>query len=214
VLVNAIYLKAPWLTPFDAGATSSQPFTRLDGSQVKVPMMSDAVDGMYAEGSGWQAADIPYVGGSLVMTVIVPNDLASFERSLTPDQFGRYVGALRPAQFGLALPRFKTEKKVDLKGILSAMGMPLAFDPARADFSGITSQERLSISQVVHQATISVDENGTEATAATAVAMAVSSAIPIGSSITLRVDRPFIFAIRDTRTGAVLFLGRIVDPSA
>jgi serine protease inhibitor len=213
VLVNAIYLRAPWLTPFEADATSSQPFNRLDGSQVGVPTMSNEVEGKYVEGSGWKAAEIPYVGGSLVMTVIVPDDLATFEESLTAGQFGRYVGALQPARFDLMLPRFKTETKADLNEALSGLGMPLAFDPLRADFSGITSQERLFISQVVHQATISVDEKGTEATAATAVVIAAAATAASGN-VSLQVDRPFIFAIRDTRTGAVLFLGRIVDPSA
>jgi serpin B len=113
----------------------------------------------------------------------------------------------------LTLPRFKIETKGDLAATLAGMGMPLAFNPDKADFSGITTQEPLYISKVIHQANISVDENGTEATAATAVdIMAAASAAPI-QPVTMHVDRPFIFALRDTTTGAVLFLGRVVDPS-
>jgi serine protease inhibitor len=213
VLVNAIYLKAPWQTPFEAAGTAGQPFTRLDGSVVSVPTMTAVVDASYARGSGWQAVELPYAGGSLAMTIVVPDDLAPFDRSLTGDEFGRIVAALAPTPVDLALPRFKTETRADLNGPLSELGMPLAFDPGRADFSGITTQERLFIAAVVHQATISVDENGTEATAATAVVMAAAS-IAAPQPISVRIDRPFIFAVRDTSTGAVVFLGRIVDPSA
>jgi serpin B len=212
VLVNAIYLKAPWQTQFEPGATSDQPFTHLDGSRVDVPTMSSEMECSYAQGSGWQAADLPYAGGSLVMTIIVPDDMAGFEGGLTAEQFGRITAAMQPARLDLALPRFKTETKSDLAATLASMGMPLAFDPLNADFSGITRKERLFIAAVVHQATISVDEKGTEATAATAVVMAVASPPP--SAASLHVDRPFLFAIRDTRTGAILFLGRIVDPAA
>jgi serpin B len=112
----------------------------------------------------------------------------------------------------LTLPRFKIETKSNLNSALAGMGMPLAFDPSRADFSGMTTQAQLYIERVVHQANIAVDEKGTEATAATAVVMA-QSAVP-GQLVTLHVDRPFIFAVRDTNTGAILFLGRVVDPSA
>ncbi|MFI5258737.1 MAG: serpin family protein [Candidatus Limnocylindrales bacterium] len=212
VLVNAIYLKAPWQTQFEPGATSSQPFTRLDGSQVAVPTMSSEIECSYAQGPGWQAADVPYAGGSLVMTIIVPDDLAGFEGELTAARLDAITAAMQPARLDLALPRFKTETKSDLTSTLPAMGMPLAFDPINADFSGITRQERLFIALVVHQATISVDETGTEATAATAVVMAAASGAPSGASF--HVNRPFLFAIRDTTTGAILFLGRIVDPVA
>lgn len=212
VLVNAVYLKAPWQTQFEPGVTSSRSFTRQDGSEVSLPTMAAAIWGGYAQGPGWQAADIPYAGGSLVMTVIVPDDFAAFARGLTADQFGAVTAAMVPARVDLTLPRFKTETKADLKETLAAMGMPLAFDPDRADFSGISGRQGLYIAAVVHQADISVDEKGTEATAATAVVMAVASAAP--AAVTLHVNRPFVFAIRDTRTGAVLFLGRIVDPAA
>jgi serpin B len=114
----------------------------------------------------------------------------------------------------LTLPRFKIETKSDLSSALARMGMPLAFDPNGADLSGITTQEKLYIAKVVHQANISIDENGTEATAATAVEADAAASMAPREQVTLHVDRPFLFAVRDTGTGAILFLGRVVDPSA
>jgi serine protease inhibitor len=212
VLVNAIYLKAPWLKAFDEAATADAPFTRPDGSQVSVPTMSVSLDeSRYVSGTGWQAVEIPYINTSLVMTIVVPDDLAGFERNLDAARFAQITSALQTATVNLTLPRFKIETKSELSSALTTLGMPLAFDPDRADFSRITTQEQLYISKVVHQANISVDENGTEASAATAVVMAASAP---GLRATLHVDRPFLFAVRDTRTGAILFLGRVVDPSA
>jgi serpin B len=214
VLVNAIYLKAPWLEPFDETATKTSPFTRPDGSQVNVPTMSLGLsEGRYASGSGWQAVELPYAGRSLAMTIVVPDDLATFEGSLDATRFSQITAALQPTAVDLTFPRFKIETKSDLNSALARMGMPLAFDPSQADFSGITTQEELYISKVVHQANIAVDEKGTEATAATVVVMAAASAAPI-QPVTVHVDRPFLFAVRDTKTGAILFLGRVVDPSA
>jgi serpin B len=193
-------------------ATADADFTLTDGKTVRVPMMSDASVRDYAAGAGWQAADLAYVGGSLAMTVVVPDDLASFEKGLDAATFAAIEKAMQPTSMDLAMPRFTAETKVELKDVLAALGMPLAMDPDRADFSGITSAERLVITHVVHQANISVDEKGTEAAAATAVVMATATAAPV--RVNLRLDRPFVFAIRDTKTGAILFLGRIVDPSA
>ena len=212
VLVNAIYLKAPWQTPFDESGTKNAPFTRADGSQVSVPTMSlDLSEGSYASGTGWQAVELPYAGGSLAMTIVVPDDLATFEAGLDAGRFSEITAALGPAAVDLTLPRFKIETKSNLNSALAQMGMPLAFDPSRADFSGITTQEQLYISRVVHQANIAVDEKGTEATAATAVQ--IEASVASQQQVTLHVDRPFLLAVRDTNTGAILFLGRVVDPS-
>ena len=214
VLANAIYLKAPWLTPFDAAGTVDAPFTRAGGSQVKVPTMSVGLSHAgYASGSGWQAVELPYLNPSLVMTIVVPDDLAAFEKSLDGPRFAQITSALADATVDLTLPRFKVETKADLTSILPGMGMPLAFDFGKADFSGMTTQEPLFISKVLHQANISVDENGTEASAATVVVMDAGSAAP-QHVVSMHVDRPFVFAVRDTSTGAILFLGRVSDPSA
>jgi serpin B len=209
-LVNAIYLKAPWLKPFPADATKPGAFTRADGSTVEVPMMATSAAMRYAAGSGWKAVEIPYIGGSLAMTVIIPDDLATFERALTADQLASITAGLAETQVSLTFPKFSIETKAELADVLAALGMPSAFDE-RADFSGITSAEKLVISNVIHQANIDVDEKGTVAAAATAVVMERTSAP--AEPVTLRVDRPFLFALRDVPTGAILFLGRVADPS-
>jgi serpin B len=211
VLVNAIYLKAPWQDPFRANQTADAPFVRPDGSTVDVPTMNGSIDARYAEGDGWQAVELPYADGSLAMTIVVPSDLAAFEAALDERQFASIADALNPADVHLALPRFETETREDLTAVLIALGMPLAMDPDAADFSGITTEESLYITGVIHQANITVDEKGTEAAAATAIVMG-ATAMPEFKE--LKVDRPFIFALRDTSTGAILFLGRIVDPAA
>jgi serpin B len=162
-------------------------------------------------GDGWQAVELPYVGGKLAMLVIVPDDLAAFEGTLDEGLFADVVSGLATAQVILGLPKFGTESQLTLNDILADLGMPAAFTDA-ADFSGITTQEPLKITAVIHQANIDVDEKGTEAAAATAVVMGRTSAP--AETVTLTVDRPFLFALRDIETGAVLFLGRIADPSA
>ena len=209
-LVNAIYLKAPWQTPFSADATKADTFTRADGSAVQVPFMATTASLRYASGDGWRAVEIPYIGGSLAMTVILPDNLAGFEQTLTADTFAAITGALAETQVALAFPKFGIETKAELAPILAALGMPSAFDD-RADFSGITAAEKLLISNVIHQANIDVDEKGTEAAAATAVVMR-ATAMP-AEPVAFRADRPFLFALRDVPTGAVLFLGRVGDPS-
>jgi serpin B len=211
VLVNAIYLKAAWQHPFGERATQPAAFTLADGSVVQVPMMRGGGDLPYAVGDGWQAVELPYVGGKLAMLVIVPDDLAAFTSDLDAQAFGEINGALETRRVVLGLPKFSAESRAELGPALAALGMPTAFTAA-ADFSGITTEERLLISAVIHQANIDVDEKGTEAAAATAVVMRATAAP--GDSVTMTVDRPFLFALRDTETGAILFLGRINDPSA
>ena len=208
VLVNAIYLKAAWQTPFNEGGTAPAPFTRLDGSSLDVQMMRSSGSLPYAAGDGWQAVELPYVGGRLSMLVIVPDDLAAFEASLDVARLDAVVADLEDRQVALGLPRFGTESKVELGPMLAALGMPTAFDGG-ADFSGITEQAALMIDAVIHQANIDVDEKGTEAAAATAVVMLESAIV---DDVRLTVDRPFIYALRDMETGAILFLGRITEP--
>ncbi len=212
VLVNAIYLKAPWLTPFEAEMTKPGTFTRLDGSTVQLPMMATQEGLLYASGQGWQAVELPYVGNQLAMDLIVPDDIAAYTQSLTADSFAQLTAALSTNEVILTMPRFSAETKADLADLLSAMGMPLAFDPYQADFSGMTTQDQLFITHVIHQANISVDEKGTEAAAATAVTMDAAAAP--AEPVHMNVDRPFLFALRDTQTGAILFLGQVVNPSA
>ena len=211
ILVNAIYLKAPWLTPFEVEATQPGPFLTSAGTSVTVPFMHSYGSLEYASGAGWQAVQLPYVGRQLAMLVIVPDSLASFERQFDAAGLDAITGGLASREVDLSLPRFGTQTSASLGDLLAQLGMPSALDASTADFSGITTAERLFISAVVHQANIDVDEAGTEAAAATAVVMA-GAAAP-SETVTLKVDRPFVFAVRDLETGAVLFLGRIVDAS-
>ena len=211
VLVNAIYLKAAWRLPFFDGATAPAPFTKLDGTAVSVPMMHLTEELAYAKGAGWQAVELPYVGGKLAMDVIVPDDAKAFEGSLDGATFASIVDGLAPTSVVLGLPKFTAESHVSLGDVLAAMGMPTAFTD-RADFSGITTEEPLLITAVIHQANIDVDEHGTTAAAATAVVIGRMS-LP-ANQVTLTVDHPFLFALRDLETGAILFLGRITDPTA
>ncbi len=212
VLVNAIYLKAPWLVPFDAGSTTSADFTKADGSTVQAQMMSVFGDFAYAKGDGWQAVELPYIGNKLAMTLILPADFAAFAQSLDSAKFSDVVESLAAKEGTVALPRFNFETKTELAELLAGMGMTNAFDSGTADFSGMTTQEPLFIRRVVHQANISVDEKGTEAAAATAVVVS-GDAGPI-DPFNIRFDRPFIFALRDLETGAVVFLGQLTDPTA
>lgn len=220
VLVNALYLKAPWAVPFDARMTEPGTFHRADGSIVTVPTMWDArlFDGLaYAAGTNWRAAELPYAGGQLAMTIIVPDRLSTFETTMTANSLARIVASLKVQPVVIGLPKFSIDRRTKLAPILTAMGMPLAFDPVAADFTGIanpavTGGWPLFIKQVTHQANIDVDENGTVASAATAVEMGIGSGPP-PKHVEFHVDRPFLFLIRDVPTGAVLFMGRVGDPS-
>ena len=209
-LINAIYLKAPWLTPFLQMDTKAGRFTRTDGSTVDIPMMAATESLGYAAGSGWRAVEVPYIGGSLAMTVIVPDDLTTFEKTLSADQLDSITNGLADNQVTLFLPKFSIETKAELGHVLAALGMPTAFSDT-ADFSGITTGEQLQISEIIHQANIDVEEAGTEASASTAVGLREVGR-PL-SQVTVNVDRPFLFALRDVPTGAILFMGRVADPS-
>ncbi|MGK2849618.1 MAG: serpin family protein [Candidatus Limnocylindrales bacterium] len=212
-LVNAIYLKASWAQAFQEDQTNKAPFTRPDGSTVTVPLMR-VRGASCGEGDGWAAADIPYLGNQLSMLVIVPDDLAAFERTLDADAIAAIDTTISKttAIADITLPRFELETRELLGDILADLGMPTAFDPASADFSGMTTQTRLVISKVIHQANISVDEKGTEAAAVTVVGMDTTGGP--SETCTAHADRPFLFALRDVETGAILFMGRVVDPSA
>lgn len=209
VLTNAVYLKAPWQLPFGAAVPGT--FHRADGSDVQAPLMGLRDSLAYGAGDGYRAVRLPYVGG-LSMVVLVPDagKLGAFERGLDGAALRRIVGGLRPTHVILSMPKFTFRSQAQLAAALSEMGMPLAFAD-RADLSRITKQEHLEIAAVAHQAFIAVDENGTEAAAATGVVARVTSAL-VGQ-IELRIDRPFLFLIQDDETGAVLFLGRVLDPT-
>ncbi|HEY3143883.1 MAG TPA: serpin family protein [Acidimicrobiales bacterium] len=208
MLVNAIYLKAGWDTPFTEDLTSDQPFHLADGSSVDVPMMNDSsLHTSASTGAGYSAVELPYKGGDLSMTVIVPDEgtsLADFEAGLTGERLAEIVNGLQPVTVDLSLPRWDTKSALDLAEPLSSLGLPIP----GGDLSGIAPGA--GIGAAVHAANITVDETGTEAAAATAVA-GVTSAAP-GQTITVKVDRPFLFLIQHRTTGTPLFYGRVADP--
>ena len=212
-LVNAIYFKGDWLSPFNPDSTQEAPFHLLDGSEVTVPMMNQDLFITYARGEGWQAVELPYQGGTAAMDIIIPDEsrFAEIESGLDHGAASSILSSLQPASVSLGLPKFKFETEFGLKDQLTALGMTDAFDPDKADFFGMSERNDLFISAVVHKAFVAVDEKGTEAAAATAVIVGVASA-PM-SEVTLTVDRPFIFLIRDLPTGQILFAGRVLNPA-
>ncbi|MBU0702971.1 MAG: serpin family protein, partial [Chloroflexi bacterium] len=214
VLANAIYFDAKWLHPFDMAHTRDGVFNLLDGGQVSVPMMSmsDMADLLYAQGSGYQAVELPYRGGRAAMTIIVPDpgSFVDLESALNADQIDAILANMEYASVALTLPKFSYEQSVSMAKTLADMGMPDAMDPGRADLSGMDGTQDLYITDVFHKAFVAVDEAGTEAAAATAVIIGIESAPVI--DVELTVDRPFVFLIRDIETGSILFLGRVLNP--
>ncbi len=213
VLTNAIYFNAAWDSPFEPNATRDGPFYLLDGGEVAVPMMRQTESFGYAAGEGYQAVEVLYDGRELSMVILLPDadEFEAFEGSLDAERVDAIIGALAHREVALTMPKFEFDSDFSLSQSLAAMGMREAFSEA-ADFSGMTGNRDLFISDVIHQAFVSVDESGTEAAAATAVIMA-ELAMP-AEPIEVTMDHPFIFMIRDIQTGAILFVGRVVDPSA
>ena len=213
VLTNAIYFNASWLWQFNPRDTEVRPFHLAGGGTVRVPMMTETSKEFYgyARGDGYQAVDVPYSWGELSMTILLPDkgELEEFESSLDSEKLDRIIDDIEIDYVTLTMPLFEFESEFSLSDTLAGMGMSDAFG-AGADFSGMTGSRDLWISEVVHKAFVSVDEEGTEAAAATAVVMLESG--PTKEPIAVTVDRPFIFLIRDTGTGTVLFLGRVSNP--
>ena len=208
VLVNAMYLKAAWSHEFNPELTRNAPFTTGAGTTVDAPTMPMTEDIDYAESGSWRAVRLPYVGGrfGLVVALPGPGEVTAPPAALFDGFSQRLVR--------LALPTFDVELATDLATQVAALGAPTAFDEDNADFSGITTEEPLFIGAVIHQANISVNEKGTEAGAATAVAMMAGAAPgPAPEPVSFVVDRPFSIAVHDSVTGTVLFVGRIADPT-
>ena len=214
VLASAVYLKAAWAHPFPAGGTHDAPFHPAPGTSVTVAMMQVRARLRYLRGDGYQAVELPYAGGRLGMVIVLPDGAAGPMASrLTAGGLRGLLAGLATRQVTLALPRFRVTSQFALRPVLTGLGMPLAFT-AGADFSGITTAERLAISEVVHQAYIDVNEQGTEAAAATAITiMAAARALGGDPPVQVTVDRPFLFAVADTGSGLPLFLGQVTDPA-
>lgn len=211
VLTNAIYFKGNWLNQFDVENTSEAVFHAPGGERV-VPMMNQELVAFYAEGPGYQALELPYLSPAVRMLLILPSEdgFASFSSGLNEASFDEIRAGLSEYEVTLGLPKFSFESENRLKEALSVLGMPLPFTKGRADFTAIAGGvEPLWIDEVYHKAFVAVDEEGTEAAAATAVVIVTESAKP---SVSITFDRPFVFAIYDEPTGQILFLGHVLDP--
>lgn len=213
VLTNAIYFKGEWAKKFNKDGTRDMPFTLADGSLVDVPTMS-VIDPPLRRSHDdvFVAVELPYVGEELAMLILMPKTdqtLAESEQRLSGKNLSGLVASLRDWSPNLLMmPKFKLEESYRLNQTLESMGMELAFEPRRADFSGLTeyTQDNLYVSDVVHKAFVEVNEEGTEAAAATGVAVRAAS------MSVFAVNRPFLFFIRDRTTGGILFMGRVTDP--
>lgn len=213
VLVNAIYFKGRWAGQFSKDATHMAPFHPSPGATVTVPMMYQKASFGYREDKLLQILELPYAGQRCSMVVLLPSKtsgLSGLEKELTSANLARWLSGLKPREVAVWLPRFKLSAEFSLRDTLAGLGMSTAFDPAKADFSGMDGTRELSISAVIHKAFVEVNEEGTEAAAATAVVMMKLSAPT--RPIEFRADRPFLFLIRDQATGSILFLGRVVNP--
>jgi serpin B len=212
ILVNAIYFKGNWASQFDQGLTSDAPFWVTPAEQVQVPMMSQTIEFRYREGDGLQVLELPYAGDDLSMVVLLPKEidgLAELEGRLTVENLGAWTTGLWQTEVQVFLPRFELSFPFRLDDALISMGMADAF--ADADFSGMDGTQSLYIGAVLHKAFVAVNEEGTEAAAATAVFMK-AKALPLPPP-TFRADHPFVFLIRENSTGSILFLGRVVNPA-
>ncbi len=215
VLTNVIYFKASWLDKFDVANTVDAQFNRLDGTKVDVKMMHKYDELLHGTGDGYEFLRVPYVGENVEMILVLPNpgQFTEVEAAMDGAAFDAMLAASESAQGNLALPRFTFGFESSLNDSLMALGMTDAFTSGVADFSGIDDRPgNLFISLVQHKSFVAVDEKGTEAAAATAVVIDEGTAVL--DSFDMTFDRPFLFAIYDRPTGAILFLGRVMDPTA
>jgi serine protease inhibitor len=214
-LINAIYFKGTWKYRFDTSQTHNDSFTLTNGSTIPCRMMSQGGTFDYYADETLQAVDMPYGDAGFSMTILLPKSGTSidqFAASLTQERWNSWVGKLVKTKGDISLPKFKLEYKKTLNEMLSSMGMSIAFDANLANFTNIDRRGNLSISEVMHKTFVQVDEEGTEAAAVTSVGTRATYAGPTDSFV-LRVDRPFIFVIREHHSGTILFIGKIAEPT-
>lgn len=223
VLTNAIYFKGTWQIQFKKSNTQEADFRISPLNTIKVPMMhlsGEKANFNYLEIEHLQILELPYEGNDLSMLILLPeecigdfvpctNYMKMFEDSLTAEKLSELKSQMRESNVAVSLPKFKFETKYFMANTLAEMGMPTAFSDTDADFSGMDGKKDLYISDVIHQAFVDVNEEGTEAAAATAVVMAMKSA---GPGIIFNADHPFIFVIQQKQTGNILFMGKVIDP--
>ena len=218
VLCNAIYFKGNWLVQFDKKRTKKDKFYISPDKTIKVAMMNQESRYKYKDFGSFSAIELPYEGNDLSMIIFLPKEidgLAEFEKNLTNSNVKAWIDRLTASyksKIFVILPIFKTTCEFELSKILSDMGMQNAFSPTLADFSGMTGRKNLFISKVIHKAFVDVNEEGTEAAAATAVLMQLGVA-GISRPLMFRANHPFVFLIRENQTGSILFIGRIIDPT-
>ncbi len=208
------YIFQGWLYPFDRAETRDDVFRLLNGQEIFVPMMHVKACLNYAAKDYWQAVELSYAGGKTTMLILLPNrsHFEEFESIVTAEWVEEIVAKLQKRDVCLAMPKFMYEGSLELKGILAELRMRAAFDPTKADFSGMGGTKDLYLDEVYHKAVVAVDEAGTEAVAATGVVVTAKAAPLSRPCIAVSVDRPFVFFIRDMETGVILVVGRILDP--
>ena len=213
VLTNAIYFKGDWARQFKKDETKDAPFTLSNGQTINVPMMNQTAEFKYMETDSFQALELPYVNDELSMIIFLPkkvDGIGGFEEMLTAEKLSGWLADLGKREVIVSIPKFKQTSQFGLADVFGSMGMGDAFSPAKADFSGMTGGRELFISAVVHKAYVDVNEEGTEAAAATGVAMKLTSVAP--KATVFRADHPFLFLIRDNSSGSILFIGRMMKP--
>ena len=215
VLVNAIYFYGDWGTPFKKELTKTKDFTLIDGTKDTVPFMNQHGVYNYYEDSKIRAIEITYKDNKASMVILLPNTsdgISELGKSSDYKYYQEIIEGLQSTDVHLSLPKFKMDLQLELRSTLSQMGMPLAFSPDGADFSGMTGSRDLYISKVIHQAFVNVDEKGTEAAAATAVVMEMTAIRNPAEPKIFNANHPFIFLIKDNTTGSILFMGKIMKP--
>jgi serpin B len=217
VLTNAIYFKGNWQTPFKKSGTRDLDFAVTSSQKQRVPTMQMTDDFRFARLEGLKLLQMPYTGGQLSLIAVLPDEvdgLAKVEAGLSPETWKVWTTALKSTQVWVRLPRFKMTSEFGLKRALSELGMPLAFEEGSADFSGMNGKHDLFISAALHKAFVDVNEQGTEAAAATGIVIKpLSAVVEPTKPQEFHADHPFLIAIVDNRAGSVLFLGRVLDPT-
>jgi serpin B len=213
VLTNAIYFKGNWARQFEEKRTQDAPFTLAEGQKIDVAMMYQKAEFGYMETDTFQALELPYVDQELSMVILLPKEfdaLGEFEKTLAPENLTQWLTNIHKREVVVFVPKFKMTSQFSLASVLTSMGMEDAFS-SDADFSGMDGKRDLFISAVIHKAYVEVNEEGTEAAAATGVVMRLTSVGPAQIPI-FRADHPFLFLIRDNLTGSILFIGRVANP--
>ena len=221
VLANAIYFSGKWKLPFDEHETSLSSFHWASGEshirqEVTVPLMKQEATFGYAEFDGFQALEMPYVGDKLSMVIFLPAATAGwieFEKRMSAPDLSRWIQALRSESVNVHIPKFQFESLFELAEVLEKMGMGDAFNLDQADFSGMTPEKHVGISNVIHKAMVEVDEAGTRAAAVTVVEVEMECTGMILTPVFM-ADHPFVFVIRDVSSGAILFMGRVLNPAS